>query len=99
MEEINNYSVNELIFLRESIEKMNKFNQIEILKILKKYKSIILNENKYGIHINLTELPQDILLELSTYVNYVCIQENVLNDDERKKEDYRNTYFSKLKTN
>jgi hypothetical protein len=28
--EINNYSVSELNYLRESIENMNKFNQVEV---------------------------------------------------------------------
>ena len=54
--EINNYSVSELNYLRESIENMNKFNQIEVLRIFNKDKDVILNENKYGIHINLSEL-------------------------------------------
>ena len=31
--EVNNFSVSELNYLRESIENMNKFNQIEVLRI------------------------------------------------------------------
>ena len=63
--EINNYSVSELNYLRESIENMNKFNQIEVLRLLYKNKDIILNENKYGIHVNLSELKKNILDEVS----------------------------------
>ena len=92
---INNYSVSELNYLRESIENMNKFNQIEILRILNRHKEVILNENKYGIHINLSELAKDILDELSLYVKYVNTQENTLISVEQQKEDYRNTYFTK----
>jgi hypothetical protein len=95
MNEINNFSVSELNYLRESIESMNKFNQIEVLRIFNKYKDITLNENKYGIHINLSEVKKDVLDELSLYVKYVNTQENTLNDVEQKKEDFRNTYFSK----
>ena len=51
--EINNYSVSELNYLRDYIENMNKFNQVEILRIMKNHKDVALNENKYGIHINL----------------------------------------------
>ena len=40
----NNYSVSELNYIRETIENMNKFNQIEILKIFSKYEKVILNE-------------------------------------------------------
>jgi hypothetical protein len=93
--DINNYSVSELNYLRESIENMNKFNQVEVLRIFNKYKEVTLNENKYGIHINLSELKKEVLDELSTYIKYVNTQESTLNLIEQKKEDYRNTYFSK----
>ena len=74
---------------------MNKFNQVEVLRILNRYKDVTLNENKYGIHINLSELKKEVLDELSIYIKYVNTQENTLNVVEQKKEDYRNTYFSK----
>lgn len=93
--EINNYSISELNYLRESIENMNKFNQVEILRIFNKHKDVTINENKYGIHINLSELKKDVLDELSTYIKYVNTQENTLSLIEQQKEDYRNTYFSK----
>jgi len=89
------YSINELNYIRETIENMNKFNQIEILRILIKNKSVIINENKYGIHINLTELKSHILDELILYIKYVNTQEYTLNEVEQQKENYKNTYFSK----
>jgi hypothetical protein len=93
--EMNDYSVSELNYIRESIENMNKFNQIAVLKIFKKYEDVTLNENKYGIHINLSELKNDILNELNMYINYVNTQENTLNSIEQQKKDYKNTYFTK----
>jgi hypothetical protein len=93
--EINNYSVSELNYLRVSIENMNKFNQLEVLRIFNKRKDITLNENKYGIHINLSELKKEALDELSIYVKYVNTQESSLNFVEQQKEDYRNIYFTK----
>jgi hypothetical protein len=93
--EINNYSVSELNYIRETIEHMNKFNQVEILRILNSHSSVTLNENKYGIHINLSELDKDIINELSIYINYVNTQEKTLNLVEKQKEDYKNTYFTK----
>jgi hypothetical protein len=74
---------------------MNKFNQIEVLRILHKNNNVTLNENKYGVHINLSELPKNIIDELSTYIKYVTTQELTLNSIEKQKEAYRNTYFSK----
>ena len=93
--EINNYSVSELNYLSESIENMNKFNQVEVLRLLHKHKDVTLNENRYGVHINLSELRKEILDELTVYVRYVNAQETNLNVAEQQKEDYRNTYFSK----
>ena len=93
--EINTYSTIELNHIRETIENMNKFNQVEVLKILQRHSIVTLNENKYGIHINLSELPTEIISDLNTYIKYVNTQEYALNSIEQQKEDYRNTYFSK----
>jgi hypothetical protein len=93
--DVNNCSVSELNYIRETIENMNKFNQIEVLRILNRHSNVTLNENKYGVHINLSELPKNIIDELSTYIKYVTTQELTLNSIEKQKEAYRNTYFSK----
>ena len=93
--DVNNFSISELNYIRETIENMNKFNQVEVLRLLNKHEDIILNENKYGIHINLSELSADIINELNVYIKYVSTQEQTLNSIEQQKEDYRNTYFSK----
>ena len=93
--DINNISVSELNFIRETIENMNKFNQVQVLKILNKHKDVTLNENKYGIHINLSEISKEKIEELTEYIKYVNTQEKTLNYIEQQKETYRNTYFSK----
>jgi hypothetical protein len=93
--EVNNYSVSELNYLREAIENMNKFNQVEVLRLLNKNKDVILNENKYGIHINISELKKEVLDEMSSFIKYVNTQESALNAVEKQKEEYRNAYFSK----
>jgi hypothetical protein len=88
-------STNQLIFLRESIENMNKFNQIEILRILKNDTTVILNENKYGVHVNLSELNDQNLDQMYNYVKYVNAQQVSLDTAEKQKEAFKNTYFSK----
>jgi hypothetical protein len=93
--EMNNFSISELNYIRDSIQNMNKFNQVEVLRILTKHKQVTINENKYGIHINLSELSKEILDEMNVYINYVRTQEMTLNSIEQQKEDYKNTYFSK----
>jgi hypothetical protein len=93
--DINNFSVSELNYIRESIENMNKFNQVEVLRLLSKHKDVTINENKYGIHINLSELKKELLDEINVYINYVNTQEVTLHQIEKEKEDYKNTYFTK----
>ena len=93
--DVNNFSVSELNYIRDSIENMNKFNQIEVLRILNNHKDVTINENKYGIHINLSELKKDILDEISSYIKYVNTQEVTLHQVEKEKEEYKNTYFTK----
>jgi hypothetical protein len=94
-QQTNNYDFNKINGIRESIENMSKFNQIAVLKILTRHKDVTINENKYGIHINLSELRQFILDELQIYIKYVNNQEIELFDIERQKESYKNTYFVK----
>jgi len=84
----------ELVQLRDSIEKMTKFNQIAILRILHGNDDITLNENRNGIHVNLTDLNGDIVQKISDYVTYVHTQEATLKQDEQQKENIKNIYFS-----
>jgi hypothetical protein len=88
-------SVNQLNNIREKVENMNKFNQIEVLRLLSKHTSVIFNENKYGVHINLSELPKEIIEELEMYIHYVHTQEDTLHQVEKQKEVFKNIYFTK----
>jgi hypothetical protein len=93
--EDDSFDINKINSVRDSIQNMTKFNQIEVLRILTRHKSVHINENKYGIHINLSELNQNILNELYVYINYVNKQEIELHNTEKQKETYKNTYFIK----
>jgi hypothetical protein len=84
----------ELAVIRDSIEQMSKFNQVEVLRILHKHSDVTLNENKYGVHVNLTNLAEPVLQELKTYISYVNTQEQALKTDEKQKETFKNIYFS-----
>ena len=85
----------ELNLIRDKIETMSKFNQVGVLRILSKNKNITLNENKYGVHINLTEIPKQTIDELFEYINYVKNQEINLSEFEQQKETFKNIYFTK----
>ena len=83
-----------LTSMKDKIERMPKNNQIEVLKILKKYQGIKLNENKSGVFVNLSFLSKEILDEIDKYVCYVNDQEFVINTIETQKQEFKNTFFA-----
>jgi CTP-dependent riboflavin kinase len=80
--------------LKERIESMSKYNQIEVLRILKRYEKVTLNENKNGTFINLTEQSPEVINSLENYVNYVTEQQKQLSSVEDEKERIEQTFFS-----
>jgi hypothetical protein len=91
--------MSELNRLKEKIEGLNKFHQIEILKLLKSDESCTLNENNNGIFVNLTNLSDGLLVELDKYLEYVQKQEKQLNEIEKQKNILSNTFFKDNKDN
>ena len=77
--------------MKSTIEKMGKKQHIEILKILKQNNNIKINENKSGVYINLSFLPDKTILELEEYIEYINDQEKTLEILETEKEKYKNT--------
>jgi hypothetical protein len=84
----------QLVFLKDKIEKMTKTQQLDILRILKKNSAIKLNENKSGIFVNISFLPKESIEEIDKYVKYVGDQESELNLLENQKQEFKNTFFS-----
>jgi hypothetical protein len=87
-------TVSMLESIKSKIEKMDKNHHIEILKILKKNQSITLNENKSGVYVNLSFLPESILTEMHEYIQYIDAQEAAIDSLEIQQNQYKNTYFS-----
>jgi len=79
--------------MKNMIESMSKNHHIEILKIIKNNNTKI-NENKSGVYINLTFLPESTIEEISNYLNYVNEQETLLDPFEKEKSEFKNTYFN-----
>ena len=88
---VKNIAVLETIKTR--IEQMNKTQHIEILKILQNNPAVKLNENKSGVYVNLSFLPDQTLVELNDYLGYVQDQESALRSNESQKLDFKKTYF------
>jgi hypothetical protein len=83
-----------LVEIKERIENFPKKHQIEVLKIIKTTSTTTINENKSGIYINLTFLPEDTISQLCKYIEYVKDQESVLTPFESQKQDFKNTFFA-----
>ena len=80
--------------LKSKIEQLNKQHHIEILKILKKNNTVTLNENKSGVYVNISLLPQQSVTDIFNYVNYIEQQEATLSSLETQKLDFKNTFFT-----
>jgi hypothetical protein len=83
----------ELETIKSRIEKLEKEQQLEILKILNTNHDVKLNENKSGVYINLSYLEPTIVSKLKAYLDYVKDQEKVLRLTETKKQNYVKTFF------
>jgi Ni,Fe-hydrogenase III component G len=88
-----------LIKLKEQIEILSNFHQIEILKIFKKYDEVILNENKNGIFINMSHISYNIINEIEEYLSYVKTQESHIKIIENEKKKLSDKYFQTSKEN
>ena len=84
--------IDSLKFLRDKIELLTAFHQIEILRILHTNK-VTFSENKNGVFVNLTYVSSDIIDTISEYIVYVYKQESQLNEIEEKKIVLSNQYF------
>ena len=79
--------------IKERIENMTKYHQIEVLRLLNKEESVNKNENSNGTFINLTEQSESIILLLEKYTNYVDEQQKQFNKIEDDKEELRKDFF------
>ena len=73
----NKLNPQELQLLCTNIEALSKINQVEILRIFSK-NELVLNENNYGVHINMTDVSDKVILEVQSFLEYVRQQESDL---------------------
>lgn len=83
----------ELQTIKEQIENMNKYQQIEILKLFIE-NSIIYSENNNGTFINLSDLSSNILTKLEDYIKFVDKQNNQLLNVEEETENLKREFFN-----
>jgi hypothetical protein len=83
-----------LNILKERIENMPKYHQIEVLRILSKLPSVKTNENNNGTFVNLTEQSPEVITELYKYADYVDEQQKHLKLVEKEKEQLEQHFFT-----
>ena len=89
-----NISIEKLEKLKNNIEAMDKLNQIEILKIITNNKNKNkINENKSGVFVNLSFLPQNTIQEMLNYIDYIKDQEETIKIMEYQKTEFENSFF------
>jgi hypothetical protein len=82
-----------IISLKTNIENLNKFHQIEILKIFNEENSNMINENNNGVFINLVDLSESLYNKLNEYIIYVNVQQEELTSIEEEKINIENEFF------
>lgn len=93
MSDINSYNTVELESLKRKIEALPANHQMEILKILSK-NLCKLNENKNGVFVNMSFLPDNIISEIKAYMEFIKEQESSFDTIEYQKEEFKNSYFN-----
>lgn len=86
------HNIEKIENIKKVIETMNKYHQIEILKILSKNLCKI-NENKSGVYVNMSFLPDEVINDMQNYIDYIKDQEDSLNTIEYQKEEFKNAFF------
>lgn len=75
------------------IEKLNENDHIIIGSILRKFPNVKLNENKSGVMINFSTVPEETIEEIRKYLDYVKVQRNLLEKMEVQAEEYKTSFF------
>ena len=84
----------ELNSLKERIENMQKYHQIEVLRILSQLPSVETNENNNGTFVNLTEQSPTVIEALYKYTIYVEEQQKQLKIIETEKQQLEQNFFT-----
>lgn len=76
----------------QKISALDAKEHIIIGTILRKYPSVKLNENKGGVMVNVSTLPDEAIQEIEKYLSYLETQQTVLNKIESQTNEYKQ-YF------
>ena len=75
--------------LKNAIERLDGNHHIHIGSILRQHPLIKLNPNKNGILVNFSTIPEEVLQQIQTYVEYVADQEQLISKMESTAEELK----------
>lgn len=78
-------NIKRLETINSKIEKLNKKQHIEILRIITKDDKINVTENKNGIFVNMNEMSENVINQIVEYLNYIETKEKELLNIENEK--------------
>lgn len=78
--------------IKNTIEKFNKQQQVDILKIFIE-NNINISENSNGTFINLTDIDKNVLIKVQNYINFINQQNDKLDDIEFEKLKIEKNFF------
>ena len=79
--------------IKEEIEKLENSSHLEVFNLLNAG-NISYNSNMNGVFINLSELEENMIVNLEKYIEYKKTQKTYLNQDEEIKEQYKKEFFN-----
>ena len=82
--------------MKNDIQELSKEHHIEIATILND-NSVYLNENNNGIFVNLSIIPDYMIIKLKNYIEFVKNQAKMINIQENRKQSIENKYFKSIK--
>ena len=75
--------------LKTAIDKLDVNHHIHIGSMLRQHSAIKLNANKSGILVNFSTIPDDVLNQIKSYVDYVADQEQLISKMESTAEELK----------
>lgn len=82
--------------LKSIIENMDPIHHEKVLIILNNH-NVHISENRNGCFINITNMSDNLINELNTFINYINKQEKNLLDIENIKDEFKKNFYNKKK--
>ena len=82
--------------LKTVIENMDPIHHEKVLIIMNNH-NVHISENRNGCFINITNMSDELINELNTFINYINKQEKNLLDIENIKDKFKKNFYNKKK--